>query len=354
MKLIIPVAGKSSRFPNLKPKWLLVHPNGNLMIVEAISKIEIAIFDEIILISTKDIEDQYHFSKVVKEQITHLLNFTNIQCVLLDKDTLSQSETVAEGMKVVGGDFEFFVKDSDNQFHISPDKGNYVCIDDLNTVGLIDPSNKSYVEENQDNILINIVEKQVISSKFCVGGYSFKSSEEFINYYENNKKYSGEMYISSIIYNMILDNVMFTTKMVDNYKDWGTVDDWNRYKSEYATLFIDIDGVLVKHSEQYFSPKWGETDAILENIEIINKLYRSNTVDIVLITSRNEGFRSKTEAQLKRLGIMYNRVIYGLLGAKRIIINSYSLTNPYKSCDSINLKCDSSELGEILKEMMAL
>ena len=30
--LLIPAAGKSSRFPNMKPKWLLTHPSGELMI----------------------------------------------------------------------------------------------------------------------------------------------------------------------------------------------------------------------------------------------------------------------------------------------------------------------------------
>lgn len=36
MNLIIPAAGKSSRFPGVRPKWMLVHPNGNLMLIEAI------------------------------------------------------------------------------------------------------------------------------------------------------------------------------------------------------------------------------------------------------------------------------------------------------------------------------
>ena len=30
--LLIPCAGKSNRFPNMKPKWMLTHPDGKLMI----------------------------------------------------------------------------------------------------------------------------------------------------------------------------------------------------------------------------------------------------------------------------------------------------------------------------------
>ena len=36
MNVILPVAGKSSRFPNVRPKWLLTNPNGNLMVVDSI------------------------------------------------------------------------------------------------------------------------------------------------------------------------------------------------------------------------------------------------------------------------------------------------------------------------------
>ena len=30
--LIIPVAGQSSRFPNMRPKWLMTMPDGSIML----------------------------------------------------------------------------------------------------------------------------------------------------------------------------------------------------------------------------------------------------------------------------------------------------------------------------------
>jgi hypothetical protein len=44
----------------------------------------------------------------------------------------------------------------------------------------------------------------------------------------------------------------------------------------------------------------------------------------------------------------------GLFHSKRIIINDYSKSNPFKSCDSINLKRDSSELKDILRESLGV
>ena len=61
MNLILPVAGMSTRFPNVKPKWLLTHPNGNLMIAEAIKGLKLDLFDKIYLISTQQHLDKYNF-----------------------------------------------------------------------------------------------------------------------------------------------------------------------------------------------------------------------------------------------------------------------------------------------------
>ena len=36
MNIIIPIAGQSSRFPDMKPKWMLTHPQGDFMVIEAI------------------------------------------------------------------------------------------------------------------------------------------------------------------------------------------------------------------------------------------------------------------------------------------------------------------------------
>ena len=44
----------------------------------------------------------------------------------------------------------------------------------------------------------------------------------------------------------------------------------------------------------------------------------------------------------------------GLNHSKRIIINDYSNSNPYKSCDAINLKRNADDLKEILRESLGI
>jgi len=49
MKLLLPVAGMSSRFPGLRPKYLLTFPDGKLMIQKAIENIDFSRYSEVIV-----------------------------------------------------------------------------------------------------------------------------------------------------------------------------------------------------------------------------------------------------------------------------------------------------------------
>ena len=61
--LLLPVAGKSARYPGMRPKWLLTMPNGKLMIEQSISKIDCSKFDKIYVIALKEHLDKYVIKK---------------------------------------------------------------------------------------------------------------------------------------------------------------------------------------------------------------------------------------------------------------------------------------------------
>jgi hypothetical protein len=115
---------------------------------------------------------------------------------------------------------------------------------------------------------------------------------------------------------------------------------------------VDVDGVVVNNSAEFFEPTWGTTGPIERNVEYINKLYEGGRVQIILVTSRKSYTRKVTEKQLKRVGLRYHKIVFGMLHAKRILINDYSNSNPYRSCDAINIKRDSSELPELLSSLL--
>ena len=351
MNLILPVGGLSSRFPGVKPKWLLTHPNGNLMITEAIKGLELDSFDNIYLVTIKEHVEKYDFINGIEKQFQNIKQQDKLNIVILENQTKNQPETVASAIKQANITGQIYIKDSDNFFIEKTIQGNFVSTFDLNEMALVHAKNKSYVITNDQGIITNIVEKKVVSSTFNVGGYGFESADEFVKYYDLLKD-NTDLYISHIIYQMLLDEVNFIRSNVQEYLDWGTLKEWNMYKAQYVTLFVDIDGTLVNNSGEYFEPIWGTTAKIKENVEIINKLYESGKVNIILTTSRKEDYKEITEMQLLNENIKYHQIIYGLYHGKRIVINDYAPTNPYKSCDAINLKRYSSDLKEMLEESL--
>ena len=353
MILIIPMAGSSSRFPNLKPKWMLTHPNGKFMVLQAISGLNLASFNKIIFVCLKEHEEKHQFTKGFKAELKDMGIDMKSEILYLDNSTKHQSETVAQAIQAFEIKGPIFVKDSDNYFEIEYKGDNSICYFDLNQSGLIKPKNKSYIEIDEFGFISNIIEKQVLSPYFCVGGYGFQSAEDFLTYLAKiEQETQGEVYLSNVIFEMILHGGKFCSSIVVNYKDWGTLEDWDRYKRTYATLFVDIDGTLVKNSSAHFPPYIGNTPPLEENLSILKKLHQTGKFQIILTTSRPEEFREETVNQMKKLSLPYNHLIMGLLHAKRIIINDYSKSNPFKSCDSINLKRDSEDLKEILKEAL--
>ncbi len=62
--LIVPMAGRSSRFPNMRPKWMLTHPMTNrFMVTESILGLNLDFFDNIWFICLQEHEDKYQFMK---------------------------------------------------------------------------------------------------------------------------------------------------------------------------------------------------------------------------------------------------------------------------------------------------
>lgn len=347
MKLIVPCAGKSSRFPNMRPKWMLNHPDGDMMVAKAISQLNVPSKDVIIVI-LKEHEEQYDVIKGLKNNISNEINV-----VVLDEPTKSQSETIYLALKKAGVNESFLIKDSDNMFKIEkPNENyNYVCYSDIHNYEDINPGNKSYIKLNEQGIIVDIVEKKIISSFFNVGGYYFKNPEKFISTFEKLSRTAEqkELYISHVIQEMIANqNEVFLAKQVENYFDWGTLKEWQKYQQKFRTFFFDIDGILFENAAQHFKPRWGDKGPIKENAELIKSLSQDPYTQIFFITSRPESYRQLTEKQLNDLGIKHEGIIMGCFHAKRVIVNDFSSTTGYPTCEAIHILRDSEDLKKYI------
>jgi hypothetical protein len=224
MEVIVPAAGLSTRFPNMPPKYLLTDNNGNMMIRKAI---EPYLNHHITIGILQEHDEKYN----VKEKISDQFYKNSIDLVVLPQVTAGPAATIAEIIertKVIG---DFLIKDCDSYFEHDIIEGNYVCVSKVkeNHV-LYNLAGKSFVQTNEQGIITDIIEKQVISDKFCVGGYKFKSVEEYMDAYKMvSTTIQDEIFVSHIIQFMLLENNIFFENIVTNYSDVGTIQEWKKY-----------------------------------------------------------------------------------------------------------------------------
>ena len=346
--LLVPMAGKSSRFPNMRPKWMLSHPGTNrFMGIESITGLNLDFFDKIYFICLEEHNNKYEFVEGFERELGNLNIKNKTEIIFLEKETQSQSETVFNAIKEKSISGFIFVKDSDNYFDLElNNQNNQICYFDLNESDGINSRNKSYLQLDNDNIVSNIVEKKIISSNFSVGGYGFSSAEEFCNVYNELTCIEGECYISNIIFELLLSGKTFYGAKTKNYKDWGTIEDWNKYKETYKTIFVDLDGTLVTNTSHHFPPYIGKGNPLQSNIDYLNKLYSTKRVKIIITTSRPKEFYQETIDELRSKNIHFDDIIMGLPHAQRILINDFAKSNPYPSCSALNIPRNSDNLED--------
>lgn len=345
--LILPVAGRSSRFPNMRPKWLLTMPDGKLMIEKLVERIDLSIFDKVVIVCLQEHLEQYTSENMVLESFERSTSVVP-ELVILEQPTSSQSETIYQAIKQGNIDGSIFIKDCDNVFSCQPEPINSVATIDLNDIELVDAKNKSYVEVDSLGIISNIVEKEVISNFFCCGGYSFQSADKFCQVFEsiNSEK---EVYISHVIYKMLMSNEEFIRKSASNYIDWGTLREYRHYCKKHITVFCDVDGVLLKNGSKFAKNGW-KTSGLESNLKKISELQKEGGLFLVLTSSRPESEIDYTVSELAKFGVRVDRCLFGLPHTRRFLINDYSATNPYPSAVAINLERDRETLKNLFDD----
>jgi len=326
---------------------MLSHPMTNrMMVTEAISGLNLDFFDHIYFICLQQHEDKYQFMKGFVSELDDAGLREKSNIVLLPEQTDSQSETVYTFLSGYDLDGFVFIKDSDGFYRCDVEERNQVAYFDLNDMDDINARTKSYVDLDVNDVVTNIVEKKVISSTFSSGGYGFADAKEFCKTFEKLQDMDGECYISHIIFEMMLSGSTFYGTKTTDFKDWGTLDAWNKYKSQYKCLFVDIDGTLITNSSHHFPPYTGSGEPIENNIDYIAELHEQGKAKIVLTTSRPERLRQLTIMELQTKGIPFDELVMGLPHCQRVIINDFARSNPYPSCKAINIPRNTDDLME--------
>lgn len=338
MEVIIPCAGASSRFPNMRPKYLLTDYAGRLMVQNAaenyIDKYRVTI------VILKEHDERYQARKKLEEAFGN-----KVDIVVLDKPTSGPAETVYLAIQRgrINLSNSLLVKDCDGFYKTEQKDGNIIYIAKLSDHPKIRTAGaKSYTLTNDQGIINSVVEKKIVSDHFCVGGYQFETAQSFVDAFEQLTDRTNEIFVSNIVDYMISTGTLFFESEVKNFIDVGVADDWFDYNNK-PTYFCDIDGTIIKSKWDYYDeiePLWDNVAALLNE--------KKRGCKIIFTTSRPEKYRKLTTNMLDELGFTNCELIMGVHHTKRILINDYATSNPYPSAIAINIKRDSEDLGDML------
>ena len=341
MEIIMPAAGLSTRFPNMRPKYTLTDYSGKMMFEKAIAPlikkhhITIGLLEEH--------EEKYNISKYVEQEYGDA-----ISVIILKERTTGPADTVYQILKKINLEpsEEILIKDCDSFFEHEYQPGNYVCVSSIKHHEILKRlGSKSFIISNDQGIINGIIEKQVVSDKFCVGGYKFESAEMFINAFDALKSaHVNEIFVSHIIEECLNNKNIFKESMVWDYADVGTAEEWFEYNDK-AVIFCDIDGTLVKAQARHAYEEAPEP--LAQNVSRLLEMQAQGSL-IIFTTARPERIHTHIENMLKTLGFVNFKLITGLPNTKRILINDYNEANPFPRAIAINLKRDTDNLRDYL------
>jgi len=347
MKIIVPCAGRSSRFPDMPPKWMLPDHDGLPMVAKAVAGLHVSV-DDLIVTILREHEERFNAREGLRRAFGR-----PVQCIVLDSPTASQSETVVRTLQKTGIDEPFMVKDSDNYFELGTleETYNYVSVASLNDFDQINPRNKSYVQVDQEDIIVNFREKKVISDLFSVGGYFFLNPDEFMAAYNElssgARLAGGELYLSEVIAFMILEGHVFKSRSVKNYQDWGTIHEWRKKLESRRVFLISIDGFLFERGSQFFSPSFEKTKPNLAAVEAVIEMARQQHL-IIYLSVRPTELEELTRAQIRSAGLPEGRVIMGCGIAQWVLLTAAHPTLPFTTSGAFEISPNDPNMVEKL------
>lgn len=216
--LIMPIAANKPEYAYRLPRIFQMAEDGTMHCIKALQSLDLTKFDHIFITILHSLDDRYSLSEMLELQF-RIRGIKNAKIVVLDELTSSQPETIYQTIRKMNIRGSIFVKDADCSFIGDDINGNSIVIYPLEQLDWVNPKNKSYVNIDDMYYITNVIEKRIVSRYFTAGGYCFESSEDYCLYYERIKGMHN-LYLSHIIYSMLLDKHTFRPVIAKEYDDF--------------------------------------------------------------------------------------------------------------------------------------
>lgn len=216
--LIMPIAANKPEYAHRMPRIFQMAEDGTLLCIKALQSLDLTKFDHIFITILRSLNERYSLSEMLKLQFS-IKGIKNAEVVVLDEPTSSQPETIYQTIRKMNISGSIFVKDADCSFSGDDTDENTIVIYALEQLDWVNPKNKSYVNIDDMYYITNIIEKRIVSHYFTAGGYCFEDADIYCRYCE---RFIGQhnLYLSHIIYSMLLDKHMFRPIIAKKYDDF--------------------------------------------------------------------------------------------------------------------------------------
>lgn len=336
--LIIPCAGKSSRFGGMPPKWMLYYPDGKPMVEKAICGLPLNQYDRVIVTAVKEHLENFNGVDLLKQSIGKKLG-DKFELCILDEFTSCQAETVFNTIKKCKISGAFAVKDSDNFINMElPENRDFVVGLDMHLFQkeIERLSAKSFLVVNSQGIITDIVEKKIVSEFISIGMYGFRDAELFCEAFTSiadSKGMEREIYISHVISYLIgIKKSVYSYVETKDYEDWGTKKDWYNLLDRKKTYIINVEDIVTRNNKQIgMNMVYDE-----ESIAVLRNIYENGS-QIILLGNMKEDDIKKIDNDLKDKGIYVHASIGDVYLSHQVLLKKYSSAIPYPACEAINI-----------------
>lgn len=230
MKIVIPMAGKSSRFyaAGYKIPKFLIKVKGKTLMEYSLKSLPLSSNDQVVFIALKRHDELYKLEKHINITFPNL----NFNLILLENETRGQSETVMASRDIIDEKDELLIYNIDTCFKSKTLKKKITEEKHMHDgvlgafINRSEENHWSFAKINKNKNVIKVREKVKISDFALTGLYHFSKAKYFFETAEyhirNNLLAKGEFYIAPLYNDLILKGKNFKLDIVDEFIPLGT------------------------------------------------------------------------------------------------------------------------------------
>lgn len=215
--LIVPAAANREEYKERLPRVFRLSLRGLPLCIEAVLGLNLQQFSDIYFTILRQHDEQFRIASMLRVQLNRV-GLQRAKIVVLDELTSSQAATICETIIKENISGPIFIKDADSFFSTEVCPQNGLAVYPLERLSRVNPQHKSYVAVDDMQFVTNTIEKRVIDHYFNAGGYCFEDASVFFDYFRRYSQQQG-LYLSHIVYAMLLDKYLFRPYFVEDYQD---------------------------------------------------------------------------------------------------------------------------------------